>query len=112
MPAGQSMHPAGCQCGQCQGKHGMCLSHCGCGHKSILRWVIGLVILGIVFCAGFKLGQLRGAWYGYGGEMMGWGRGNWGGYGYPMMRGARGYYGGYGLPTDQTDYTETTTTQK
>lgn len=86
----------------------MCLSHCGCGHRSILRWVIGLAILSIVFCAGFKLGQLRSVWREYGG--MGWERGY--GNGYPMMRGARGYYGGYGSPADQTDYTGTTTTQK
>jgi hypothetical protein len=77
--------------GSCCGHHGMAWAH-----KSWLCWVIGAVVLMMVFCAGYKLGMLRvylGGWghmrgnypYGnmiyrggaYGGEYRGGMMGNW-----------------------------------
>ncbi len=69
----------GCACGG----HGMCG---GWGHKSLLRVVLALVVLGFVFCAGFKLGVLAGYFHGFGygdGPRMMYSNG-WGG---GMMRG-------------------------
>lgn len=59
---------------------------CGCGHHyahRVLWWVLGIVILGIVFCMGVKAGEFRD-------EL----RSAFGGYyrGYPMM--TRVYNGG------------------
>jgi|GEM_PF-3402971 len=61
--------------------HGM---WCNCGghgyHRHfVLRWILGIILLAVVFCLGFKLGFLHANMYGYGG------------YGdhhrdYPMMR--------------------------
>jgi hypothetical protein len=58
----------------------MCASHGGfndrwmCGHHHFLalRIILGLVILAIVFCVGFKMGEFKGI-YGdyYGANMMG-----------------------------------------
>ena len=59
---------------------------CGCGHycmHRLLWWVLGIVVLVIVFCIGVKAGEFRD-------EL----RAAFGGYyhGYPMMQ----YHGGYG----------------
>ncbi len=56
---------------------------CGWGHKSLLHWVIGLLVLVVVFWAGYKLGVLRGYFGGYyGGSpynmMYNRGQGVWG----------------------------------
>ncbi|EKD43833.1 MAG: hypothetical protein ACD_72C00100G0004 [uncultured bacterium] len=59
---------------------------CGYDHKSLLYWLIGFVVLVVVFCVGYRLGQWKSYYYGYGQN-----------YGYqysPMMRG--GGYPGYG----------------
>lgn len=62
---------------------GGCGGHHGCGHKSLVWWLIALAIGAIVFCAGYRLGILRG-------YMGGWGFQG----GYPNMM----YYGGgYGM---------------
>jgi|GEM_PF-1282679 hypothetical protein len=40
--------------------HGMC--HCGCGHRHFwLRWLLGLIILLVVFWLGVKVGEFKGA---------------------------------------------------
>ena len=66
-----------CGAGGCGGQH-----H-GCGHKSLVWWLVALAIGAIVFCAGYSLGILRG-------YMGGWGYQG----GYPNMM----YYGGgYGM---------------
>jgi hypothetical protein len=37
--------------------HGMC-----CGHRFFwLRWLLGLIILAVVFCIGVKVGEFKGA---------------------------------------------------
>lgn len=80
---GASMECGGYTCGMgCQHMYGM---RCG-GRHYLLRWVLGIVILVLVFVAGIKLGEFRG--------LMG---GN-DGYGYRMMNG-RGYNAmpGYGM---------------
>ena len=65
---------------------GGCGGHHGCGHKSLSWWLIALAIGVVVFCAGYKLGVLRG-------YMGGWGYYQGGypammnGWGYGMMRG-------------------------
>ena len=73
---------------------------CGCGHyyaHRIIWWVVGIVILGIVFCIGVKAGEfrdeLRGMFGGY------YGRG-----GYPVMHQYQGGYGNYdgGAPVPAT----------
>ena len=47
-----------CQCGSCQMGHHGC---CGHGHNRflILRWILGLLILGIVFVMGVKIGEFK-----------------------------------------------------
>ncbi len=82
-----------CGAGGCGGQH-----H-GCGHKSLVWWLIALAIGVIVFCAGYKLGVLRG-------YMGGWGYYQGGypammnGWGYGMMRGWSGT-----VPASQTAVT-------
>ncbi len=64
-------------CGANQGGCG-CGGHHGCGgwgHKSLLRVLLALFVLGMVFCAGVKVGMLK-AYFG------GWDRGY---RGYPLM---------------------------
>jgi len=88
---------------------------CGhdCGHKSLLCWSIGFVVLVIVFCTGFKLGELKSYFrnfyeqdgYGYDYQTRGMMRYQNGGYG--MMRGWRNT--GYYAPSEQV-LPETTTT--
>lgn len=71
------------QCGQNQQGGGCCGAHkmgCGWGHKSVWCWLIGLVVLIIVFCTGYKLGVLRGYFGGY----------------YGMYNGGMYYRGGVG----------------
>ena len=82
-------------------------STCGCDHKSLLCWFIGFIVLVIVFCAGYKLGELKSyfkySYYGYEtSPMMRWGQ-----RGYGMMPGWK-YYDSATQPTT----TDTTTTQK
>lgn len=90
---------------------------CGdCGHRRLLCWAIGLVVLMIVFCAGFKLGELKAYFHSYYGQdyygyqtggMMRWGYPN-NGYGYGMMGNWRNYDGV--LPAEQTVSEATTAT--
>jgi hypothetical protein len=63
-PSAVAGHPAGCQCQNCKccGMHGMC---CHGRRFFLLRWLLGLFILAIVFCLGFKLGEFKGS-FGYG----------------------------------------------
>ena len=63
---------SGCSCG--------CGSHCA--HR-VIWWILGIVILIVVFCIGVKAGEFREELHGM-----------FGGYyrGYPMMQ----YQGGYG----------------
>ena len=49
--------------GSCCAGHGMAW-----GHKSWLCWLIGAVVLVIVFCTGYKLGMLRAYLGGWGYE--------------------------------------------
>ncbi len=61
---------------------------CACygGRHHVVRWILGLILLGFVFCAGLALGELKG----FLGQMR---YGRYGSSHYPvMMRG----YGGYG----------------
>ena len=77
----------GCQSGMCQSKSGCC----GCGgHKRLLRWALGLFILGFVFCAGVRVGEFKvlmgyGGYDGFGGEQN---------FGRMMQWGGAGYYRG------------------
>ena len=92
------MNSSGQNNGGCGGHHGCCG---GWGHKSLLRVVLALLVLGFVFCAGVKVGMFK-SYFGYG---------NWGGYhrGLPVMM-----YGnndvGYGMM--QTFTKEVTSTKK
>ncbi len=63
-----------------------CGGHMGWGRKSWVHWVLGLVVLIIVFCMGYKLGVLRGYFGGWG---------YMGGYGRPMMY-RTGSFNGFG----------------
>lgn len=76
------------------GEYCHCHGH-GFGHRFVLlRWILGIIILGMVFCLGMMIGQFRGA---YGDSF-----GGYGGYGHhgmmryqqpmPMM-----YYGNQGM---------------
>ena len=55
--------------GSCGGHEGAggCGGHHGCdghwGHRSLLRLVLALLVLGFVFCAGVKFGEMK-AYYG------------------------------------------------
>ncbi|MGC9610925.1 MAG: hypothetical protein ABSE68_01775 [Minisyncoccia bacterium] len=87
-------HPEGCKCEMCENgscKGMMCkgMWHRGCcgGKHHILRWILGLAILAVVFCGGFKLGVIVGSING------GFGYSNHGGY-RMMLRG--GDYNAYG----------------
>jgi len=91
----------------------------GCDHKSWLWWLIGFVVLVIVFCAGYRLGKWAayfgyGDYYGYGsyqyGPMMRWGGPGYGGYG--MMRGWRYYDDALPVQQAATATAPATTTTK
>jgi hypothetical protein len=58
----------------------------------VIWWVLGIVILVVVFCIGVKAGEFR--------EEL---RGMFGGYyrGYPMMQYQGGYGGGTAVPTQE-----------
>jgi hypothetical protein len=80
----------GCGCGQC-GAGGFGGGMCSCGRfggHRVLRVLLGLIILGIVFAMGLKLGEVKGMYNSafYGGSMRG-GR-------FMMMRGAPGMMNG------------------
>lgn len=84
-------HPEGCKCGICQGKMcgmGVCCSgKYGCWYH-VIRWILGIVIILMVFAFGVMIGQLRE-------ELQS--------SGYRMMR--TSYYGGgYAYPTTQNGY--------
>ena len=56
-----SGHPVGCKCLMCMGICRMC----GFGHRYILlRWLLGLLILIVVFWLGMKIGEFKGAFEG------------------------------------------------
>lgn len=82
--------------GQNQNDHWHSNMHCamcgyGHGHR-LLRLLLGLLILGIVFCIGFKMGEFRGE---YGGGFEGqYGRHMMKGYGPMMYQASPGYPGG------------------
>ena len=77
---------------------------CGCGHHythRLIWWIVGIVILGVVFCIGVKAGEFRD-------EL----RSAFGGYyyhGYPMMQ-YQGYNGGVAVPAGATQGSATGTT--
>jgi hypothetical protein len=59
-------------CGMCQGK---CCGQWHGGHRHFfLRWILGLIILGIVFGLGVKIGEFKSEVYG--GNYNGYGRMN------------------------------------
>jgi len=85
---------------------------CDCGHKSLLCWTIGFVVLIIVFCAGFKLGKLTTYFHPYGQRGYGYQPGSmmrWNDQGYGTTR---GWKAAKTLPTEQTDTILTTTTKE
>lgn len=59
-------HPEGCRCFQCR-----CGTDCKCGHgwhghrHFLLRFLVGIIILVIVFAVGVKLGELKSS-FGHG----------------------------------------------
>lgn len=56
-------HPQGCKCGMCMGsKMGLCGS-CGGHHMGfhILRWILGILVLVMVFSFGVKIGEFKEA---------------------------------------------------
>ena len=66
---------------------GMC--HCGFGHRYVLlRWLLGIIILAMVFCLGVKIGEFKGS---FGGEFGGYGSYH----GHHRMMKQPMYYGGY-----------------
>ena len=109
-------HPPGCRCMMCGG-----------GQRA-LRWILGIIILLIVFCLGWKLGEissfLRGGYYGMGPGMMqeygnpyyyGYGPGMMGGYGYgfaPQQSTTAPYYGMGGMMRYYYPPQQATTTSK
>ena len=65
-------HAAGCDCYDCKAQKmcGRCCGGhcCGGGRHMLLRWLLGLLILVIVFWLGLKIGEFKGAFGGdYGG---------------------------------------------
>lgn len=63
------------------GNGGGCGQGRGCNHKHLMFWLLAIVIGMIVFCAGYKLGVMRGYFGGYPAMYnQGWG----------MMRGWQG----------------------
>ncbi len=55
-------------CGMCGNNMGCCGWHGRHMRHSVLRWILGLIILGIVFSVGMKIGEFKGqieaGWYG------------------------------------------------
>lgn len=78
---------------ECNREHKDCVWCFGGHHFSWLRLLVLIILIGIVFAFGVKVGEYRSYWgYGYGGygyPMMG------GSYGYPYMMGNPGYYNYY-----------------
>ena len=79
-------HPQGCMCGMCKG-HNMSGTCCGGHHMGIyvLRWILGIIIILMIFSLGVSIGEFKG-------EVMGGGS---------IYRGSMmydGYNGGYALP--------------
>ena len=81
MPNQTSNHGHDCQCYGCKGMS-MCRSCAHDGKYVLLRWALGLLILGVVFSIGLKIGEFKAS--------MENGYGMNGGYGqyqqYPGMR--------------------------
>jgi len=87
-------HLEGCKCGMCQGK--TCGTGGGCWGKyscwyHIIRWILGIVIIVIVFCFGMMIGQLKGELGRSSGYRM-MRTSSYGNYGraYPMMQNGQG----------------------
>lgn len=62
-------HPEGCSCGMCSSHHGCCCGHHG--RYIWLRWLLGILILVIVFWVGVKVGEFKGGAYGWGYQSYG-----------------------------------------
>ena len=80
-------NPHNCNCDHCNmSGHNGCSGH---GHHRyfVLRWVLGLLILAIVFCLGMKIGEFKGEVY----------SGYYGG-GYGQMHRMMPYYQNQGWP--------------
>jgi hypothetical protein len=85
-------HAEGCDCYACKGQK-MCgmYGHCCGGHRHVLlRWLLGLLILVIVFWLGVKIGEFKGAFGGYGSYYYGMPR-HMRSFNRPMMK--NGYWG-------------------
>ncbi|OGH89589.1 MAG: hypothetical protein A2537_02190 [Candidatus Magasanikbacteria bacterium RIFOXYD2_FULL_36_9] len=91
-------------------------SDCGCNHKSIICWLVGFLVLMMVFCAGYKLGQWKAYFHAYQQDYYGYQAGGmmrWKSPGYGMMRGWGGYPASAPTQLLNTDVdTETTSTIK
>ncbi len=64
-------------------------SDCGFNHKSLLCWLVGFVVLAVVFCAGVKIGEWKTYFHAYEQDYYGYQTGGmmrWGNPGYGMMR--------------------------
>ncbi len=91
-------HPEGCKCVMCNHSSGkMCMSGwcgCGCHRHAVARWVLGILLITFIFCAGFWFGNMAAIFrysgygdgygmmhgYRYNSSMMDWN--DRGGYGY------------------------------
>jgi len=74
-------HGPNCNCVSCgMGAHCACCH--GHGRYMVLRWILGLIILAVVFWVGVKIGEFKGSFeYGYG----------------MQYRNTMHYKGGYGM---------------
>ena len=97
-------HPEGCRCMMCNHASGKaCMSGwcgCGCHRHAVARWVLGILLITFIFCAGFWFGNMA-AVFRYSGYGDGYGYGMHSRY-YPNMMqwNDQGY--GYGARTDNT----------
>ena len=91
-------HSEECDCHACKGQKmcGRCCGGhcCGGGRHLLLRWLLGLLILVIVFWLGLKIGEFKGVFGGYGGNYSGMPR-HMRSFNKPMMR--SGYWGYPGM---------------
>ncbi len=46
-------------CGSGNGRCGKCGNMCGYGRNSLLRWLLGIIIVTWIFSAGMKFGELK-----------------------------------------------------
>lgn len=85
-----------CAGGSCGGCGGMQMHGCHGGRHHIVRMILKLILIALIFCFGFNLGQMTGfikAEYGRG-------LGGENNYGYGMMRGYNGYSNQVVLPVN------------